>query len=132
MDLLPPNIRAVLARYPLGSQSRRGMDAVVVVKYFFPAGRYTLFVTEAEFDDEDARLYGYCISPLGPDCDESGSPRSPSSRVSASAASRSNATWTSRSPRARSPKRSSATPRDAWRIPHPPTRKGESNRGHRP
>lgn len=72
MDLLPPNIRAVLARYPIGSQSRRGMDAVVIVKYFFPAGRYTLFVTEAEFDDEDARLYGYCISPFGPDCDEWG------------------------------------------------------------
>ncbi|MEK6373189.1 MAG: DUF2958 domain-containing protein [Acidobacteriota bacterium] len=72
MDLLPPNIRVVLARYPIGSQSRRGMDAVVVVKYFFPAGRYTLFVTEAEFDDEDVLLYGYCISPLGPDCDEWG------------------------------------------------------------
>jgi len=72
MDLLPPNIRAVLARYPIGSQSRRGMDAVVVVKYFFPAGRYTLFVTEAEFDDEDTRLYGYCISALGADCDEWG------------------------------------------------------------
>jgi hypothetical protein len=72
MDLLPPHIRAVLARYPVGSQSRRGMDAVVVVKYFFPAGRYTLFVTEAEFDDEDTLLYGYCISALGADCDEWG------------------------------------------------------------
>lgn len=72
MDLLPPNIRAVLARYPIGSQSRRGMDAVVVVKFFFPAGRYTLFVTEAEFDDEDTLLYGYCISALGADCDEWG------------------------------------------------------------
>jgi len=72
MDLLPSNIRSVLERYPIGSQSRRGMDAVVIVKYFFSAGRYTLFVTEAEFDDEDTLLYGYCISALGPDCDEWG------------------------------------------------------------
>lgn len=72
MDLLPPHIRAVLARYPIGSQSRRGMNAVVIVKYFFPSGRYTLYVTEAEFDAEDTLLYGYCISALGPDCDEWG------------------------------------------------------------
>jgi hypothetical protein len=63
-------VRAALARYPIGSQERRGMDALVIVKYFFPAGRYTLFVTEAEFDGDDALLYGYCISPLGADCDE--------------------------------------------------------------
>jgi hypothetical protein len=72
MDLLPPHIRSALARYPIGSQSRRGMDAVVIVKYFFPSGRYTLYVTEAEFDDEDTLLYGYCISALGADCDEWG------------------------------------------------------------
>ena len=72
MDLLPPHLRAALARFPLGSQERRGMDAVVVVKYFFPAGRYTLYVTEAEFDGDDARLFGYCLSPFGPDCDEWG------------------------------------------------------------
>lgn len=72
MDLLPPDVRAALARFPLGSQEGRGMDAVVVVKYFFPAGRYTLYVTEAEFDGDDAQLFGYCLSPFGEDCDEWG------------------------------------------------------------
>ena len=72
MELLPLNVRAALARFPLGSQERRGMDAVVVVKYFFPAGRYTLYVTEAAFDGDDMRLFGYCLSPFGPDCDEWG------------------------------------------------------------
>ena len=72
MDLLPPNVRAALARFPLYSQKGRGKDAVVIVKYFFPAGRYTLFVTEAEFDGDDARLFGWCVSPFGPDEDEWG------------------------------------------------------------
>lgn len=72
MDLLPLTVRAALARFPLGSQERRGMDAVIVIKYFFPAGRYTFYVTEAEFEDDDVRLFGYCLSPFGPDCDEWG------------------------------------------------------------
>jgi len=72
MDLLPSNVRAALARFPIGSQETRGDDALVVVKYFFPAGRYTLYVTEAEFDGDDVRLFGYCLSPLGEDCDEWG------------------------------------------------------------
>ena len=72
MDLLPPDVCTALARFPLGSQDGRGMDAVVVAKYFFPAGRYTLFVTEAETCGEDVRLVGYCLSPFGEDCDEWG------------------------------------------------------------
>jgi hypothetical protein len=72
MDLLPHNVRAALERFPLGSQDGRGMDALVVVKYFFPAGRYTLYVTEAEFDGDDAQMFGYCLSPFGEDCDEWG------------------------------------------------------------
>ncbi len=105
MDLLPPTIRAVLARYPIGSQSRRGMDAVVIVKYFFPAGRYTLFVTEAEFDDEDTRSTATASRRSAPTATSGATPRSTSFRVSASVASRSNVTCTSRSPRARSLKR---------------------------
>ena len=72
MDLLPPHVCTALARFPLGSQDGRGMDARVVVKYFFPAGRYTLFVTEAEMCGDDVRLFGYCLSPFGADCDEWG------------------------------------------------------------
>lgn len=72
MDLLPPDVRAAFARFPIGSQDGRGMDALIVVKYFFPAGRYTLYVTEAEFDDDDAQFFGYCLSPFGEDSDEWG------------------------------------------------------------
>jgi hypothetical protein len=72
MDLLPPDVRAALMRFPIGSQESRRDNAVIVVKYFFPSGRYTLYVTEAEFAEEDILLYGYCISPLGEDCDEWG------------------------------------------------------------
>lgn len=72
MDLLPTDVRAALARFPIGSQDGRGKDAVVVVKYFFPAGRYTLYVTEAEMCNDDVRLFGYCLSPFGEDCDEWG------------------------------------------------------------
>lgn len=72
MDLYPSHVRTALARYPLGSQERLGDQAKVIVKYFFPAGRYTLYVTEAELDGDDATLFGYCLSPLGADCDEWG------------------------------------------------------------
>jgi hypothetical protein len=52
-------------------------DRPVLVKYFDPAGRYTLYVTEANpvggtDRPVDWELFGYCISPLGPDCDEWG------------------------------------------------------------
>lgn len=39
------------------------------LKLFCPATRETLFVTEWDGEDE---LYGYCLSPLGPNCDEWG------------------------------------------------------------
>lgn len=44
----------------------------VLVKYFDPNGRYTLYVTEAEQEGDDWRLFGFCVSPLGEDCDEWG------------------------------------------------------------
>jgi hypothetical protein len=54
---------------PLYSQDGKGMDAVAHVKFFHPASRYTFFATE--FDGDDT-FFGYCVSPLGPDCDELG------------------------------------------------------------
>jgi hypothetical protein len=72
MNLYPSVVRRALARFPLGSQERLGDQAKVVVKYFFPAGRYTFYVTEGEEEDDDVRLYGYCVSALGEDCDEWG------------------------------------------------------------
>jgi Protein of unknown function (DUF2958) len=72
MDLIPPDVRSALARFPFGSQDGLGDAAKVVVKFFFPAGRYTFYVTEAQADDDDWCFFGYCISPLGEDCDEWG------------------------------------------------------------
>jgi hypothetical protein len=42
------------------------------VKFFFPAGRYTFYATEGEEQGDDILFFGYCVSPLGPDCDEWG------------------------------------------------------------
>lgn len=52
---------------PLYSQDGKGMDAVAYVKFFDPCGRYTFYATE--FDGDDT-FFGYCVSPLGADCDE--------------------------------------------------------------
>jgi hypothetical protein len=72
MDLLPTHVRATLTRFSIGSQESRGTDALVVVKYFFPSGRYTFYVTEAEFGQEDVLFFGYCLSPFGEESDEWG------------------------------------------------------------
>lgn len=72
MDLLPPNVRAGVARYPLGSQEGLRENAKVLLRFFFPAGRYTFFVTEAQKEDGDWLIFGYCLSALGADCDEWG------------------------------------------------------------
>ena len=53
---------------PLYAQDGKGMDATCYVKFFY-GGRGAFFATE--FDGDDT-LYGYCVSPLGPDCDEFG------------------------------------------------------------
>jgi hypothetical protein len=72
MDLLTREVRAAFARFPIGSQERLGDQAKVVVKFFFPAGRYTFYATEGQQEDGDFLLYGYCVSALGADCDEWG------------------------------------------------------------
>lgn len=72
MKLLTAPVRRALERTSLGSTDGQGDDAKVIVK-FFGGGRYSLFVTEAEKQDNgDYLLYGYVVSPLGPDCDEWG------------------------------------------------------------
>ncbi|HEX7707743.1 MAG TPA: DUF2958 domain-containing protein [Thermoanaerobaculia bacterium] len=73
MQLLTAEVSEALARFPLGSQESLRDQARVVVKFFFPAGRYTFLVTEAERqEDGDYLLFGYCLSPFGADCDEWG------------------------------------------------------------
>jgi hypothetical protein len=46
-------------------------DKKVTAKFFFPSGRGTWFMTELDPYDEKL-AFGYCVSPLGPDCDEWG------------------------------------------------------------
>jgi len=55
----------------IGSTDGDGQQATVYLRLFIPGSRYTLYVTEFDGEDKDT-LYGYCISPLGPDCDEWG------------------------------------------------------------
>ena len=64
--LLPPSVARLLP--PL--RSTEGRDPIVLVKFFDPCGRWTLYVTE--YDPIDRLLFGWCRSPLGPDCDEYG------------------------------------------------------------
>jgi hypothetical protein len=72
MDLMTPELRVGLRQFPLGSQEGLCDNAKVLVKFFFPAARYTFFVTEAEPRGKDVLFFGFCVSPLGPDCDEWG------------------------------------------------------------
>jgi hypothetical protein len=73
MQLLTQELRTIFQRtYPLGSQDGKGDAAKVVAKFFFPAGRYTLFVTEGGPEGNDFLFFGYCLSALGEDCDEWG------------------------------------------------------------
>lgn len=81
MDLFPPALRArITSQFPLGSQEGRGDAARVLVKFFFPAGRYTLLVTEGgptfadpgSGDDEDFLFFGFVQSPFDASCDEWG------------------------------------------------------------
>jgi hypothetical protein len=75
MELLPVHLRAALAHHPIGAHDGLGQQAKVIAKFFFPAGRYTFFVTEGSpspKDEDDYLFFGYCVSHLGPDCDEWG------------------------------------------------------------
>lgn len=66
--------KALLASLPplYSTENVEAEDKVAVVKFFDPAGRYTFYVTEGGPDNDDVRLFGYVVSPLGPGCDEWG------------------------------------------------------------
>lgn len=89
MKLITKEIEKLAGKYPLYSQDSKGDEALVWLKFFDPAGRFTYLVTEMEIDKIGDRtagimqehaphqylegtIFGYCISPLGPDCDELG------------------------------------------------------------
>lgn len=72
--LLPDSLRRTfIERFPLHSQEAIPFgDKKIVAKFFFPAGRYTFYVTEGEPEDDDFVFFGYCVSAVGEDCDEWG------------------------------------------------------------
>ena len=55
---------------PLGAQGGCGDEAIAHVKLFVPGSRWTLFI--CEHDPAEALVFGWVVSPLGPDCDEWG------------------------------------------------------------
>ena len=75
MKIITAPIQKALDSNPLNSKDGQGTDAKVILK-LFGGGRFTFLVTEAEkvvnTSGDDYTVYGYCVSPLGPDCDEFG------------------------------------------------------------
>jgi hypothetical protein len=60
MKLLTKEIEQKLEHHPIGSQDKKGKDAEVVVKFFSPVGAGTWLITEAEKQNNDWLMYGYC------------------------------------------------------------------------
>ena len=61
MNLLTNEIKELFKEHPLYSQDGKGMNSVVLVKYFNPCGSGTWLITEAEEqEDGDYLLFGYC------------------------------------------------------------------------
>lgn len=68
MELLTKEIAEKMPKL-YANEDKKPEDVKVPLKLFDPCGRYTFYATE--FDGEDT-LFGYCVSPLGEDCDELG------------------------------------------------------------
>lgn len=68
--LLPADVRRKLPK--LCSQDGKGDQAIVHLKLFNAYGLGTWYITEGEQGEGDFIFFGYCISPLGPDCNEWG------------------------------------------------------------
>ncbi|HQU82376.1 MAG TPA: DUF2958 domain-containing protein [Pyrinomonadaceae bacterium] len=58
MELLPTDLRNQLPK--LHDQEKTD-DPLVYIKFFFPAGNWTWFVTEGEANGNDFLFYGYVI-----------------------------------------------------------------------
>ena len=69
MKLMTPEIEAA-APFMYETENVPTEDKVAVAKFFFPMGRGTWYLME--YDPEQRVGFGYCVSPLGPDCDEWG------------------------------------------------------------
>lgn len=68
MELLTSKeIDELAAKYPLYSQDGKGLDAVVSYKFFFPAGRFTWYITECSREGDAVTLFGVTVAhdPVG-------------------------------------------------------------------
>ncbi len=60
MQLMTKEIEKKLSRHPFGSQESKGLDAEVIVKYFYPYGRGTWLIIEGEkLENGDWQMLGY-------------------------------------------------------------------------
>lgn len=60
MKLITKQLEKTLAKYPLYSQDGKGMNAVVIAKFFMPGTVWTWYALEAEKQpDGDILFYGY-------------------------------------------------------------------------
>ena len=77
MKLITNEIIKLFEKYPIGSQDRKGGDATVIVKFFYPAGAATWLITEGNLiKDEngnvsDIEMFGFCC-PMGVEYGELG------------------------------------------------------------
>lgn len=70
--LLDSQRHALLANGESSAETGKTANTCVV-KFFLPSGRYTFYAFDASPEPNgDLRLFGFCVSPLGPDCDEWG------------------------------------------------------------
>ena len=71
MELMTKKIEEQLKEYPLMSQSEEE-NPLCVLKFFYPYGRGTWYVMEAEKKDDDYLFFGFVESPIDPLFDELG------------------------------------------------------------
>jgi hypothetical protein len=71
VELLTKAIEAKLPKL-YATEKTPTNEKIAVLKLFDPCGRYTFFAVEGQREEGDFTLFGYCVSPLGPDCDEWG------------------------------------------------------------
>lgn len=72
MALIPEKM---LAELPRLYATENVQDKIAPIKIFQPWGRGTWYLLEGQTDegaDGDWLFFCYCVSPLGPDCDEYG------------------------------------------------------------
>ena len=60
MKLITKEVEEIFKKYPFGSQDGLGINSKVLVKYFNPMGAGTWLITEAEKENNEWMLYGYC------------------------------------------------------------------------